>query len=297
MPIPASTPLARRGPASAFRASRSLASLLLAGVAWPLAPLEAEAQTRPLLTEPAATAPAGTLVFETGADVIADEPSYVTGARRTRGDGPLLRLVYSPARNVELDFEWVARVAVAGEEGRGDIQSSDWGDVTLRAKWRIAGGEAGRPAVGARFGVVLPQTSFEDVDFNPLGLGPNTLRAFAEALLTQPAGRGRIHANAGLFLHDEVYRPHDQRDFVSYALAFEWPATGRLALLVEVTGRTGDGEPGAEVRSEARAGLRLGGGRLRWDLALRRGIASADGTWGVTAGLSWDARRPSAPTP
>jgi hypothetical protein len=256
----------------------------------------AVAQTRPLLTEPAVTAPAGTLVFETGFDVIADEPSYVTGVERTRWDGPLLRLVYSPARSVELDFEWVARVGVAGEEGRGDIQSSDWGDVTLRAKWGIVEGRTGRPVIGARFGVVLPQTSFEDVDFNPLGLGPNTLRAFLEGLLTQPVGRGRIHVNAGFFLHDEVYRGHDQRDFLSYALAFEWPATGRLALLAEVAGRAGDGEPGAEVRSEARAGLRFGRGRVRWDVALRRGLASADGTWGVTAGLAWDAR-PPRPTP
>jgi hypothetical protein len=183
----------------------------------------------------------------------------------------------------------VVRVGVVGEEGRGDIQSSDWGDATLRAKWRIVEGQAGHPTIGARFGVVLPQTSYEDVDFNPLGLGPNTLRAFLEGLLTQPAGRGRIHLNAGLFLHDEVYRAHDQRDFVSYGLAFEWPATPRLVLLAEVNGRAGDGEPGAEVRSEARAGLRFGGGRLRWDVALRRGIASADGTWGVTIGLAWTA--------
>ena len=259
----------------------ALAAALLAAAS------SALAQTRPLLTEPAVTAPAGTLVVETGFDVIAEEPSYVTGVERTRWDGPLLRFVYSPARNVELDFEWVARVGVAGEEGRGDIQSSDWGDATLRAKWRIVEGGAGRPTVGARFGVVLPQTSYEDVDFNPLGLGPNTLRAFVEGVLTQPVGRGRIHLNAGLYLHDEVYRPHDQRDFVSYGLAFEWPATGRLALLAEVAGRAGDGEPGAEVRSEARAGLRFGGSRLRWDAALRRGLATADGTWGATVGLSW----------
>jgi hypothetical protein len=262
-----------------------------------LAPLTTGAQTRPLLTEPAVTAPAGTLVFETGFDVIADEPSYVTGAVRTRWDGPLFRFVYSPARSVELDFEWVARVGVAGEEGRGDIQSSDWGDATLRAKWRIVEGRGRRPTIGARFGVVLPQTSFEDVEFRPLGLGPNTIRAFLEGLLTATFGRGRVHVNAGLFLHDEVYRPHDQRDFVSWALGFEWPAAGRLALLVEASGRTGDGEPGAEVRSEARAGLRFGRGRVRWDVALRRGIASADGGWGVTAGLAWDAWRPSAPAP
>ena len=144
------------------------------------------------------------------------------------------------------------------------------------------GGKAARPTLGARFGVVLPQTSFEDEEFNPLGLGPNTIRAFVEGLLTQPVGRGaRPRRTPGFFLHDEVYRPHDQRDFLSYGLAFEWPATPRLTLLAEVAGRTGDGEPGADVRSEARAGLRLGGGRLKWDVALRRGIASADGGLGA----------------
>ena len=165
--------------------------------------------------------------------------------------------------------------------------------MTLRAKWRIVEGKDARPTLGARFGVVLPEASFEDRQFRPLGLGPNTLRAFVEGLLTQPVGRARLHANAGLFLHDEVYRPHDQRDFLSYGLAFEWPAMPRLRLLAEVAGRTGDGEPGADVRSEARAGLRLGAGRLKWDVGLRRGLASADGTWGLTAGLAWAARAPA----
>ncbi len=179
----------------------TLAAVLLAFVA-----ARADAQTLPLRTEPAVTAPGGTLVLETSMEAIADEPSYVTGVERTRWDGPLLRLVYSPAANVELDVEWVVRVGVVGEEGRGDIQSSEWGDVTLRAKWRIVEGKGRRPTLGARFGVILPQTSFEDVEFNPLGLGPNTLRAFVEGLLTQPVGRGRLHVNAGLFLQDEVYR-------------------------------------------------------------------------------------------
>ena len=224
-------------------------------------------------------------------EAIADEPSYVTGVERTRWDGPLLRLVYSPAANVELDVEWVTRVGVVGEEGRGDIQSSEWGDVALRAKWRIAEGKGQRPTLGARFGVILPQTSFEDVEFNPLGLGPNTLRAFVEGLLTQPVGRGRLHVNAGLFLQDEVYRLHDQRDFLSYGLAFEWPATSSLTLLAEVAGRAGDGRPGAEERSEARAGVRIGRGRVRWDAAVRRGLARGGRHVGRDAGPHLDRAR------
>jgi hypothetical protein len=268
----------------------ALALLLLA------VPGAAAAQTRPLRTEPATTERAGSLVLETGLDLIAGEPSYVTGARRTRWDGPLLRLVYSPADAVELDVEWIARVGVWGEPGRGDIASSEPGDVTLRAKWRIRDGGPARSSFGARFGVILPETSYDDKQFRPLGLGPNTLRAFLEGLWTRPIGQARLHANAGLFLHDEVYRPHDQRDFLSYGLALEWPTGRGLTLLAEIQGRAGEGKPGAQARSELRAGLRLGRGRLRWDAALRRGLAWADGRWGVSAGLAWTARE-AAPRP
>jgi hypothetical protein len=252
----------------------------------------AGAQTRPLLTETAETAAARTLELETGFDVIADEPSYVNGVERTRWDAPLLRATYSPADSVELDAEWVAAVGVAGEEGRGDVQTWDWGDVALRAKWRFARGGGRKPALGARFGVFLPQTSFEDTQFRPLGLGPNTLRAFVEALATQPAGRARVLLNAGVLLFDEVYRVHDQRDFLTYGLAIEWPVCSSLTAVAEVNGRAGDGRPGADERSEARAGVRYGRGRVRIDAAVRRGLATADGTWGLTAGLAWTAREP-----
>ena len=239
------------------------------------------------------TAPGGTLVLETSMEAIADEPSYVTGVERTRWDGPLLRLVYSPAANVELDVEWVTRVGVVGRGGPRRHPVVRVGRRRAAGQVADRGGKGPRPTLGARFGVILPQTSFEDVEFNPLGLGPNTLRAFVEGLLTQPVGRGRLHVNAGLFLQDEVYRLHDQRDFLSYGLAFEWPATSRLTLLAEVAGRAGDGRPGAEERSEARAGVRIGRGRVRWDAAVRRGLAQADGTWGATLGLTWTARGPA----
>jgi hypothetical protein len=246
-------------------------------------PLSARAQTRPLQTEEALSSPAGTLVLETGLEAIRGEPNFLTGRSRTRGDGPLLRLVYSPADRVELDLEWVTKVWARNDPDFGSV--SDWGDVSLRAKLRFRDASGGSPAVGARFGVSLPETSFGN------GLGPNVLRMFAEALITQPIGRARLHANAGLFLHDEVLRPHEQRDFLSYGLALERPA-GRLTLLAEVAGRAGNGQPGAEERAEARAGFRYGRGRLRADAAVRRGLSDSVGEWGLTAGLTWIVRAP-----
>ncbi len=260
-----------------------------------LAAVPALGQTRPLQTEEATTAPGGRILFETGAEAIANEPSYLTGRERARWDGPLLRLVYSPADRVELDLEWVALVGSSGEKGREGV--SDEGDVTLRAKVRLVGGEARKTALCARFGVTLPETSFNDVSFRPLGLGPNTIRAFVQALLTQPLGRARLHANAGLLTFDEVYRAHEQRDFLLYGLALTVPFGRSFEGVAEVAGRAGEGMPGAEERSEVRAGLRFGRGRFIGDAAVRRGLAPADGTWGGTVGVAWTikASSPTAP--
>jgi len=240
------------------------------------------AQTRPLLTEEAATAPAGTLVLEAGADFIRDEPNFLTGRERDRWDAPVLRLVYSPARNVEVDLEWTGRVGVFDDPDFGSV--SDFGDVTLRAKVNFLEEDRQVPGLAARFGVTLPETSFGN------GLGPNALRMSAQLLASKAFGRTAVHANAGLAIHDEVLRPHEQRDFFAYGLAAVHPVGSGAAIVAEVAGRAGKGAPGAEQRAEARAGLRFGRGPVRWDAALRRGLAAADGGWGITAGLAWTVR-------
>jgi len=256
---------------SSFVTAGRLGLLLL------VAPHVASGQTRPLLTEEAATAPTGSLIVEVGQAFVEDEPNFLTGGRRDRWDGPLVRLVFSPGDAVEVDIEWTTRVSA------GDV--SDFGDVALRAKVRLLEEQGGRPGLAARFGVTLPQTRFGE------GLGPNTLRMSAQLLLSRGlwAG-GRAHVNAGLALHDEPLRAHEQRDFLAYGLAVEQRAGERLSFVGEVAGLAGDGLPGADARSEARFGVRLGSGRLRWDAAVRRGLTRADGDWGFTAGLTWKLR-------
>jgi hypothetical protein len=243
----------------------------------------ARAQTRPLQTEQAATAPEGTVVLEVGADAMRAEPNFLTCRARDRLDLPVLRLVFSPASNVEMDVEWVGRVLARDDPDFGTV--SDFGDVSLRAKVRLAGGGGGRPVLGARFGVTLPQTSYGN------GLGPNTLRMAAQVLLSQPLAGLTLHLNAGLALHDEAQRPHEQRDFLAYGMAVEGALTESIALVAELAGLAGKGMPGADAHAEARAGLRFGRGALRFDAALRRGLAEADGTWGLTAGFTWELRR------
>jgi hypothetical protein len=239
----------------------------------------AAGQTRPLITEEATTAKRGTIALEVGGDAMRDERNFLTFMPRNVARGPLFRFVFSPGDTVEIDVEWVARVAAFDDPSYGTV--SDWGDVSLRTKVRVLAGDGRRPTLALRYSLTLPETSFGN------GLGPNVLRMTADALVSQSLAGFRLHANAGLGIHEEVLRPHEQRDFLSYGVALERALGGGVTALGELAGLAGRGLPGAEAHSELRLGLRLGSGRLRADAALRRGLAKADGTWGATAGLRW----------
>jgi hypothetical protein len=246
------------------------------------APIFAMAQTRPLLTEQAWAAPAGALAVETGMDFMGDEPNFMTDRPRDRLNGPMIRLVYSPASTVEFDLEWVAFVNAIDDEDFGD--ATDFGDVSLRAKLGLVHSASERFVLAARFGVTLPQTSAER------GLGPNTLRTSTDLLLSWRVESWAFHANAGLAIQDQVGGASAQSDFLAYGLAFEKRLATRLTLVGELAGLLGNGKPGTDARSETRLGLRLELGGMRLDAAARRGLANADGTWGATLGATWSAR-------
>jgi hypothetical protein len=236
------------------------------------------AQTLPFTTEEADTGPKGRLTLEVGGAVMGAEPNFLTGAERTRWDGPVLRLVHSPADNVELDLEWTAGVGALDDPDFGD--ASDWGDVVLRAKLRLQEQRPGRPEVSARFLVALPETGADH------GLGPNTLRMAAQLLLSRSAGRFKFDANAGLAIQDQVRVLAAQDDFLAYGVAVLGRLGARLDLGAEVAGLAGKGSPGTDARHEARLGVRCGQGAWRWNAAVRRGLGRADGRWGFSAGLT-----------
>jgi hypothetical protein len=231
------------------------------------------------------------MLLEAGADWIASEPNFLTGNERDRLDVPVLNLVWSPADNVELDFQWVGRVIAFSDPDFG--QTSDWGDITLRAKARLQAEAPGRPALALRFGVTLPETESEE------GLGPNTLRMVAQMLMTKSLGRFTLHLNAGMAIHDKVERPAEQRDFFAWGLALERSLGERFALVADAAGRAGASSPGAEKKAEARLGLSHQRGRLALDVALRHGLTRSAGRLGVTAGIRWIAKpghaAPAAP--
>jgi hypothetical protein len=240
------------------------------------------AQTRPLSTEEATTAAAGRIVLEVGATVMGKEPNFLAGSERTRFDLPTLNFVYSPSGNVEIDVAWAGRVIASNDPAFGTV--SDWGDVTLRTKVRLAQNAKGDSALAARFMVTLPETN------QAKGLGPNTLRMGAQILATKAMGKTTLHTNLGLAIHDEVFGAHSQNDLLSYGFAVERALAGRFTLLGEVAGRSGSGEAVIDRTHEARVGVRRAGTRVSWDAAIRRGLSDSDGEWGFTAGVSWTIR-------
>ncbi len=240
------------------------------------------AQTGPRLTEEAATARAGRVRLETALAFILDEPNFATARTQDRFDGPVVRLVYSPADTVEIDVEWTALVVGFGDPDRGTLQ--DVGDVSLRSKVRLRGGDDEQNVLGARFAVTLPQTEFDK------GLGPNTLRTLTQLLFTHRGGAFDVHLNAGLALEDDVFDPHTQNDFLEYGVGWEWHRGKPTALVAEITGRAGKITRGAQSRSEVRLGVRREGKYVSWHAALRRGLLDAQGTSGLYTGLAWTIR-------
>jgi hypothetical protein len=251
---------------------RSACTLLLCLIAAP----PVCAQTLPFATEEADTAPRGRIAIEAGTAIIGDEPNFLTGGTRTAWAAPILRLVSSPADNVEIDVEWTATVGALDDPDFGNV--SDWGDVVLRAKLRFV--KQRRETFGARLLIMLPET---DADY---GLGPNTLRMAAELLFSRTLGPFAVHANAGFAIQDQVQQLVSQDDFLAYGLAVLGDIGAGFSLGVEVAGLAGKGSPGTEARHEARFGARYGPGRWRLDAALRCGLGPADGRWGAIAGFS-----------
>lgn len=259
-----------------------LARVFAVAAASSLLAARASAQTRPLQTESAETASAGSLRLEAGAQVVAGEPNFQTGKPRERWDLAELLVSYSPAGNVEFRLGWTGRILAVGDRDLGDV--SDWGDVVLGAKVRFLEQSQYRPALSARFGITLPETRAG------AGLGPNELRMAAQFLLSKTLGRVTAHANLGLALHDRPLMLQSQSDFLAWGLALTGPIGRSTEFLAEAAGLAGEGEPGADPHAEVRVGVRTGAGRVRWDVALRRGLLSADGGWGLTAGLAWSIR-------
>src|SRR4029079_3972166 len=116
--------------------------------------------------------------------------------------------------------------------------------------------------------VVLPNAS------STKGLGTDTLRFFGNLLVGKKAGPAYVFGNVGLGIVDDPTRPAAQQDLLMLGIATSIPAGSRVNVMAEWNGRhssTSSPTPGGESLGQARLGLQVKGGGLRWDVAATAG--------------------------
>ena len=241
------------------------------------------AQQRPLLTEDPRTISDGTLVTELGF-------AYLNRAR-------------FPVSGLEGDeFSFLVNSINVGLGSRGEFQISgvahnflwtkttrrnDWGDFSVSTKIKLVKEARRRPIVTFRTTVTLPNTN------NEKGLGTDGTHFFGSLLFGKTAGPVFVFGNLGLGILDDAVRAAAQQDVLTYGLAASLRLNSRLNLLGEVNGWRNPQEnpsPGGEDRGQARMGLQIRGGGLRWDVGATAGTTRWDHKTGLVFGFTKEFR-------
>lgn len=160
--------------------------------------------------------------------------------------------------------------------------TSDFGDLVLAAKLRLAPEKGARPAFAFKFAVQLPNAS------NESGLGTDTTGFYGTLLASKHFGKLQLLGNVGIAILDSPVQPNSQADLVTYGLAAIVPIKPKVNLVGEVSGRGGDQEPGNESRAQARLGVQFWAAGLRWDIAGIAGLEEFDAHSGLTIGLTYE---------
>jgi hypothetical protein len=238
--------------------------------------------------------PRGTMRFNWGSSYGSDFCQPYTGLCGNLWRHGVIRLNLGLANNVNLQLDGAlyqqldidaAKSLPAFTPVPGSGNTHDIGDFSLAMLWRTLRERAGgRPALGFKFGVKLPNTNENK------GIGTNTTDFFASGLLTKHWGdRATLTADLGFAILGQPQAGVSQNDVLTYGLAGSFKLTDRFRLWSEIAGRTATGGkhfPGTEDRGNATLGF-LWGGKGGWhaELTGSHGIYSSDPDW--TLGLAF----------
>ncbi|MFN8644430.1 MAG: hypothetical protein U0802_23260 [Candidatus Binatia bacterium] len=263
----------------------------------------AAAQQRPLVTEDPQPIGGGQVLLETGVDWMRGITFPTSGLKGdlvsaptigiSVGVGPIaeIQIDGSPYRRLSITERRLAPMSAILSFDGSTTSAVD--DVVIATKLRLLHETHGRPAIGLRFATRLPNAS------NESGLGQDTTDFFASFLAGKTIGRVRWVGNAGLGIVGDPIVAARQEDLLMFGMSLAAALGHGLELVSEYNGRMNFASksptPGAENRGVARAGLRLGKGRLRLDAAALFGATSTDLDLGATAGLTWTFRAFSMP--
>lgn len=239
------------------------------------------AQQRPLLTEDPRLIAEGMLVTELGLGYQHRARFPVSGLT-----GDLYSILenglhFGLGDRAEFQMTGVIHNYLRLENGAGS--RNDWGDLTMSTKIRLVDEGRARPAISFRPTVVLPNSS------RTKDIGADGTHFFGNLLFGKTAGPAFVFGSVGLGVIDDPLRAASQHDFLTYGIAVSMPAGSRLKVLAELNGRhnfTSHPSAGGESRGQARLGVQIKTGPMRWDAAVTAGTTHWEHQAGFTVGVS-----------
>ncbi len=256
-----------------------------------LLPGKAFGQQRPLRTDDAEILETGRIRTELGIEFLQRQRYALSGLQ-----GNLIRLGVSSihvgvGEYAEFQISGVVRdmLSVSGRTEpvvaptfAGD-STSDYGNLMLASKLKLAGEKGRRPAMAFKFAVELPNTNRDS------GLGTDQTEFYASLLFKKHLGRSQILADVGFAILGSPILAGRQTEPLTYGVAAVVPLRRDLNFVAEINGRQGPPRRiGNENRSQARVGVQYWTGRLRWDLGGVAGLMRFDPKSGIVVGMTYE---------
>jgi len=265
---------------------------------------EAFGQQRPLETQDAQGIGGGNIRIDTGFAYSRDQLFPLSGLQGNLSQIAVTNITVgvSPIADFQISGGPYNRLVIAGRQpaplaalvtATGQTTHAVE-DLVIGTNIRFVPESSGRPAVGVRFDVRLPNAKHQS------GLGQDTTD-FGMSLSTAKRFRAvRVVGNLGMTIMSEPLDAAKQNDVVTYGAS----ATGRLSqhleLITEVNGRWSTRHGVAPVGTESRSILRAGARRQIhsvWiDAAMSFGLTSIDPSFGLTTGVTYIFRAFSLPS-
>ena len=254
-----------------------------------------DAQQRPLRTEDPNLIEPGHVLVEVGFDFFkgAKFPLSGLGGDLSRvgdlsihiGLSPRVEIQFAASAQNFLDVKAQSPSVVSPQLSRGGTSSSDFGDLSVATKIALLKEKSSGPAVSLLWRVELPTSNEQK------GIGTNTTNFFAEFLVGKQFGQLRTFGKLGVGILQSPAELFDQNDVLTYGGATLYRLHKKVNFVAEVSGRKNTRRLAAlstESRSQARYGLQVSWGGVRWDMGGMVGLNRNSPANGILFGVTID---------
>ena len=260
------------------------------------------AQQRPLITDDIDITPPGAISIGVGVDFLQNAKFPLSGLTGDLTKVADIRLRQGFASNVEIQIEGSLQnyLAINSQTIPPPIplnisgnSTHDFGDFVVSAKIKLLSETSSRPAVGLKFGYMMPTTD------QAKGIGTNQINIYTKFIIQKKFGkqagkdpRANVFGNIGLGIMTAPLDSFTQNDVLLYGVAGIFRINDRINLASEINGRvntrSGDAPLGTESMSLFRVGAQIKASGLRFDTAAIFGIGKFSPRSGVTFGVTYE---------